>query len=179
MRYFSGRIIAFAVILLMMLFTASGAFADEDGWWRLDADVMAGIYSGQIDREGDICCLLNAAYEFPAFGPGTLAWELVPVFSYFGHYDDVNGAGAGFNYRVYHNEDYTGWFAGIGSLVLFHNPTFLGNSSNVNFMPSFAIGHVGQCGWQASLKISHISNADTSSDNAGLNFVGCSIGRRF
>ena len=159
------------------------AAAAGRGWWRVDADAMAGLYSGNADRVGDLYAALNIEYEFPCLSFGTLALQAVPVFAYMSDADgtdDVNGGALGFVYRVYADRaGRTGWFAGLGSSVLLHDPEFAGNSSNVNFLSSLSLGYAWPRGWHLAAKASHISNAGLGDENAGINCLGLSFGRSF
>jgi len=181
-----------ALLLGTILFWNTGeARADnfhfEDARWRLEMQAGGGAYSGKVDRDDDYYFTGTIEYECPAFERSSFGLRLYPLFVYHEEEDEegyahtIYGTAFGITHRIYQQaEDRSGFFAELGSSLLWHSRKFEGNSGRVNFLSEIGIGYkFPGSPWHGSLKWSHLSNGGTSRSNSGVNGVVFTIGYSF
>ena len=94
--------------------------------------------------------------------------------------DTLYGVAGGVTARYYFQEEtHRGWFAEGGGSVLWHSRYFRENGSRINFMLEAGLGYQFERDWHATFKFTHISNASTNHDNAGVNALGLGVGYTF
>lgn len=174
-----------AVVFFVVVCTVP-AYSDiqwREGSWRLELSGGPGVNFGSGDRDGDFLIKGTVEYEVPATPHLTLGLRMLPAFVYGqdGRGEDtVWGAGAGLGGRLYtQKSEYRGLFAEANVHVLGHENRFAGNSSNVNFLTGLGLGYKFLEGWHAVVKWEHISNANLSDDNSGVDTVTLGLGYTF
>ena len=176
-------IITFAVLALTISLPALAELQWCDGKWQLELSGNIGTDSGGSDRSGDYMLRTMVEYEVPFSSHFTLGLRALPLFVY--EQDErceetVWGAGAGLGLRLYSVPDeYRGWFAEAGAHVLGHKHQIADNDSNINFLTGIGVGYKCKAGWHSVLRFEHISNANLSEDNSGVNMLSLGIGFRF
>lgn len=163
--------------------SAQAEFRFKDGMWRFEIAAGAGYDSGKRDREGDFQLVGEIEYEIPATERITLGLRALPLIVY--TQDDKNedtlwGAGVGIALRYYQvPSEYRGWFGELEGAAFGHSGKLEGNSSNFNFLIGAGVGYQFKNSWHTTVKIRHISNASTSSSNAGANTINLGVGYRW
>jgi len=167
----------------------------NQGWWRVEAGIAAGTYSGLVSRSGDLMGTGIIEYEGPLTRRATLSLRLMPLFIYdeesntTEHEDGTSvriggntlfGGGFGLAARIYSiPEEHRGFFAETGGSALFHSNRLEGNGSNINFLTGVGLGYKLINRWHAVFKYEHISNAGFSERNQSANVTGIGIGYSF
>ena len=173
-------------LLVVSIFTTLPVAAEMkwcDGKWQLELSGSAGIDSGEEERGGDYMLKAMLEYEVPFTSHLTLWLRALPLFVYEQEERDdetVWGGGLGLGLRLYSVADeYRGWFAEAGAHALGHKHEFSGNSANLNFLTDLGIGYKCKAGWSSVLRWEHISNANLSEHNSGVNVLSLGIGYTF
>lgn len=181
MRFVS--VVGTFLFMILCAFYADAGMQWGDGLWRLEISGGPGITSGGTDRDGDLLLKGTLEYEIPAAPHLSLGLRVLPLFVYDQndrHADTVWGAGAGFGGRLYTKAgEYRGLFAEANVHVLGHDNQFASNSSNLNFLTGLGLGYKFASGWHAVLKWEHISNANLSEHNSGVDTLTMGVGYTF
>jgi len=198
----SARRCLFLIFTLLILSSISPlplAAQDEgyfhQGWWRVEAGLAAGTYSGLVSRSGDLMGTGIVEYEGPLTRRVTLGLRLMPLFIYDEESNSLEqedgtslriggntlfGGGFGLSARIYSiPKEHRGLFAETGGTALFHSNRLEGNGSNINFLTGVGLGYKFVNRWHAVFKYEHISNAGFSDRNQSANVTGFGIGYSF
>lgn len=175
--------LALVLISTMVFAFAPALSAEGTGLWRLELSGGPGMPVGNRDRDDDYLVKGTVEYEIPKTPHLSLGLRLLPFFVYDQNQDDedtVYGAGAGVGGRMYSvASEYRGLFAELNAHVIGHENRFAGNSSNLNFLTGIGVGYKCTQGWHTVLKWEHISNANLSEHNSGVDVVTLGVGYTF
>lgn len=180
MRLSTASLLAIGISIMVLL--PVKAEADwNNGSWRLELSGGPGITVGHRDRSGDFIIKSAIEYEIPTTPHLTLGLRILPLFIYDQEDGDtVFGAGAGVGARLYAaKSEYRGLFAEANAHVIGHENRFQGNGSNLNFLSGLGVGYKFEKGWHTVVKWEHISNAEISDDNSGVDTVTLGFGYTF
>ncbi|MCK5861018.1 MAG: acyloxyacyl hydrolase [Candidatus Hydrogenedentes bacterium] len=151
-----------------------------DGKWQIELSGSIGIDSGKVDRSGDYMLRAMVDYEVPFADHVTLGLRALPLFVYEQDEDTVWGGGLGLGLRCYSvANEYRGWFVEAAAYALGHKNHFEGNSANINFLTGFGVGYKCKENWSGVLRWEHISNANISKHNSGVNLFSLGVGYAF
>ncbi len=182
MRFMTFMVFMF-VFMLFFIFDADAEIQWRQGFWRLEISGGPGLDNGKNNRSDDLLLKGTLEYEIPATPHFSLGLRAIPSFLYEqdGQKEDtVWGIGAGLGGRLYTKAgEYRGLFAEANAHVLGHKNRFGGNGSNVNFLTGLGIGYKCAGGWHTVVKWEHISNANLSDDNSGVNAITLGFGYTF
>jgi hypothetical protein len=114
-------------------------------------------------------------YEWMLFGPISMGLRALPALAYMDTAPIV-GTAVGITNRLYLDRDGTGLYAGPAVALVGHYGRFQGNSSYFNFLSSFELGWQFDSPLRISVKLEHLSNANTAKYNRGWNGVSLMFG---
>lgn len=150
----------------------------EEGHGRFE--MLAGNSSPSIgiDRKDDFYGSMTLAYHWPIFSYVAMEMRLLPVFVYRDSDENIiHGIGIGNVIQVYtHTKQHTGVYCELALAGLWTSSRFQGNSARLNLYSELGLGYaLISTPLHIIIKIQHISNANTSEENDGLNgiVVGC------
>ena len=188
----SGRlaVTGLVVVLASMAYSAhaENPFTSHftDGNWRAELTITDGVYSGKIDRHGDLLVAGSVEYEWPVFARAVLGLKAYPLFLYLqetndeGESDTIHGAAVGLSSRFFlKEEERKGFYGELGASLVWHSRYLEGNTSRLNFMTEMGVGYEFHNDWHVAIKWEHISNSGMTSRNAGANGIGLSFGYSF
>lgn len=144
---------------------------------RLRVELWAGdTFSGKGEWLHDPYGAIALEYEWMLFGPISMGLRALPALAYFDT-SPILGTAAGVTNRLYLDRSGRGPFAGPAIAVVAHYGRFAGNSAYVNFLSSFELGYqFRESPLRLSLKLEHMSNANTAEHNRGWNGLSFMIG---
>lgn len=147
---------------------------------RLRVELWGGdTFSGKAEWLHDPYFAAALEYEWMLFGPVSMGLRALPALAYFDS-SPVVGTALGVTNRLYLDRSGTGFYAGPAIAVVGHYGRFPGNSAYVNFLSSFELGYqLPESPLRMSVKLEHMSNANTAEQNRGWNGLSLMVGWEF
>jgi hypothetical protein len=157
--------------------------ASLDPRFRVELTMAQILHHPVVPRDGDSLFHTLGEYEIKIAPRFTMGFRLYPLILYqHGENPVVYALAPGVSHRYFFDDPLarTGFFTQLEAALLFQSRNFVGNSSKNCFLTSFGVGHQFQKpDFSAALKVQHLSNANLSNENKGINGIAITLSTTF